>query len=56
MIFEKSNKNIQPLVLDLVLIERVYNFNLLGLLIDYQLNWKNTVKKLQIYVHREMAF
>ena len=42
MIFEKSNKNIQPLDLEinLVPIERVYNFNLLGLLIDNLLNWK----------------
>ena len=48
MIFEKSNKNIQPLDLEinLVPIERVYNFNLLGLLIDNQLNWKKHSEKI----------
>ena len=48
MIFEKSNKNIQPLDLEinLVPIERVYNFNLLGLLIDNQLNWKKHNEKI----------
>ena len=49
MIFEKSNKNIQPLDLEisLVPIERVYNFNLLGLLIDNQLNWKKHSEKIE---------
>ena len=47
MMFQKTNKNIQALDLkiDNLHIERVYEFNLLGLILDSQLNWsKHTVQ------------
>ena len=45
MMFQKTNKNIQALDLkiDNLRIERVYEFNFLGLILDSQLNWSKHI-------------
>ena len=43
MIFQKVDKDVQHLTLN---IERVYEFNFLGLILDANLNWKKHLGKI----------
>ena len=58
MIFKHVNKKIEPLSLTIenTNIERVRDFNFLGLTISENLEWKNHVQKLQINVQEQSEY
>ena len=39
-----------------MIIERVKEFNFLGLMLDANLNWKNTLQKFQMLAPKKLAF
>ena len=58
MIFKQVNKKTEPLSLKIENnnIERVTDFNCLGLTISDNLEWKNHVQKLQINVQEQSEY
>ena len=58
MIFHVPNIDIQYLTLkiDNVIIEKVDEFNFLGLIMDTNLNWKNILKKSVINAQKLLAY
>ena len=58
MIFQKIDKEMEVLTLkvDNMIIERVKEFNFLGLMLDANLNWKNTLQKFQMLAPKKLAF
>ncbi len=57
MIFHTAQKNVIPLQLNIenMIIERVYEFNFLGLTINEKLNWKSYVDKIANKISKSMG-